>query len=611
VGAAGAVVIAVLFLTPLVIAPEMLLYFDVTPKVVVLLLGTALAVLLLDPATISGIIDSRGWGWVFVLALAAQAASVSLSVIFSRDPALSLVGTNWRRFGLLTQLAIVAFTLASTAELVRRPGTLLAVLRAVSLAGVATCAYAIFEYSTMDTASRPSWEAIRIASSLGHPVYFANYIASMVFLSVGHSHIETNRLWRIVGRAAVFLGFIGMALSGTRAAILGVAVGGGFLFPRLRLRPKARLAAGAALALFVLILGLLYLSPDAGYLRNRIAEWMRDYRGGTRLFLWHDTLRMFWAAWPLGHGLETFSTVFPRFESAAFARVYPDSYSESPHNVLIDAALSGGFLGLLALSVLVGLGFFGCRLLRSADSYWASILRAALAASLVANLFACFTVATALYFFLILALIWASCISLEAPALVTRTPSPWLNRLRFVFAALVTIFAVQLVATDASLERIDEDLGQGRFDAAMAGYSKLESLEPMGFSADLWYSRKLLASAQTRGRTAEVLESATAAATRATTHAEDRHNAWYNLALLYAGQGDLLRAEASVRTCIGLAPNWFKPYWLLAEILRSSDRPSDALSAASTAVELNGGRNPEVRQAYQALVRELHLSKER
>jgi tetratricopeptide (TPR) repeat protein len=402
-----------------------------------------------------------------------------------------------------------------------------------------------------------------------------------------------------------------MALSGTRAAILGVAVGGSFLLPRLRLRPKAWLAAGAALASFILIIGVLYLSPGAGYLRNRIVEWMQDYRGGTRLFLWHDTLRMFWAAWPVGHGLETFSTVFPRFESAAFARVYPDSYNESPHNILIDAALSGGFLGLLTLSVLVGLGFLGCRLLRSANPYWASILRAALTASLVANLFACFTVATALYFFLILALIWASCIRLAAPAFVAKTPSAWLNRLRFAFAALVTIFAVQLVATDASLERIDEDLGQGRFDLAMARYSKVDSLEPPGFSADLWYSRKLLASAETRGRTGEVLESAITAAARATTHAEDRHNAWYNLALLYAGQGDLLHAEASVRTCIAFAPNWFKPYWLLAEILHSSDRPRDALSAASTAVDLNGGRNPEVGQAYQTLVNELHLSNQR
>ena len=599
---AAAAFVAVAFLTPLVIAPDLVLFSDVTPKVVVILLGTALAVMTFDAGTLSAIIRSKSLGRLFVLTLAVQAASVAVSTVFSHDFGLSLAGTNWRRFGLLTQLAIIILAVIGTTELARSPSTYIRLLRAVSLAGVAACAYGILEYAATDTNSLPFWQSLRSASSLGHPVYFANYLASIVFISLGHNHLETRRPWKVLGAFAVFLALIGIALSGTRAAILGVVVAGGILLPQLHLR---RRLWQFALAVGGLTLGVLYLSPSGAALRNRLGEWVLDYRGGTRLFLWRDSLRMFTGAWPVGYGPETFSTLFPRFQSGVFARTFPNAYNESPHNILIDAGVSQGLPGVLILVTLIGLGYAGCRLMRTTDVFLANCLQAALTACLVAHQFACFTATTAAYFYLILVVIWApnlrsACLNCQA-----HESSRWRNRTRLAFAAVVMIFAVELVVTDVSLKLIHEDLQQGRFQTAIARYARMEPWRPPGFSADLWYSRKLMESAQIRSQLSEVLDAATAAAVRATLRAEDRHNAWYNLALLYSGQGNLLDAEVSARKCIEMAPNWFKPYWLLSEIYHASGRAKEALSIGAKAVELDGERDPEVRMAYEAMTREL------
>src|SRR5262249_55626229 len=81
---------------------------------------------------------------------------------------------------------------------------------------------------------------------------------------------------------------------------------------------------------------------------------------------------------------------------------------------------------------------------------------------------------------------------------------------------------------------------------------------------------------------------------RATTTAEDTHNAWYSLATLHARQNDYPQTERCLRAAISSSPNWFKPHWMLAQLLMSKGLRDEALLEASRAVELNGGRNPEV-----------------
>src|SRR5579872_4013842 len=111
----------VMALVALVLAPGLEFYFDVTPKVVVLLAGTA--TLLLWHArrpTPSGSGDSvtqRGFGIVIVC----NAVSLMVSAMLSRNQALSWFGTSWRRFGVVEECAILLFAWLMTRHNAGRP----------------------------------------------------------------------------------------------------------------------------------------------------------------------------------------------------------------------------------------------------------------------------------------------------------------------------------------------------------------------------------------------------------------------------------------------------------------------------------------------------------
>ena len=88
---------------------------------------------------------------------------------------------------------------------------------------------------------------------------------------------------------------------------------------------------------------------------------------------------------------------------------------------------------------------------------------------------------------------------------------------------------------------------------------------------------------------------------RAVTSAEDRQNAWYNLATLLATQNDATGVERSLRNAIAWAPNWFKPHWTLAQFLELTNRHEEALAEARTAVECDGNKDPEVTGTWKKL----------
>jgi len=115
----------VIALIPLAIAPGWFFYFDVTPKVVLLLWGTAAAAVWWTAAGGAAGLHraSRAARW-FVLALCGMAVSLAVSTLASVNPALSVGGSSWRYWGLLTQLAALGFAYLVAAFCAGQPGRL-------------------------------------------------------------------------------------------------------------------------------------------------------------------------------------------------------------------------------------------------------------------------------------------------------------------------------------------------------------------------------------------------------------------------------------------------------------------------------------------------------
>ncbi|HEX5230398.1 MAG TPA: O-antigen ligase family protein [Bryobacteraceae bacterium] len=596
-------------LVPLIITPGTLAYFDITPKISLLLFATALMLLQLreNLSNLRGLITVAGGRWLVAL-LAFEWTVFAIATLLSSNRLLSLNGGSWRRFGLISETGLLLFALVATGWMAAGSDRVRMLLRAATWSGILSASYGIVQYFGWDPwlperayqAGEGGFTIVRPPSTLGHADYFGAWMVVVLFLAIALDRIEEARWYRLIAIAGAALSAIAIILSGTRAAILAAAIGGlVLLFAR---GWKFRMREIGAVLACVAILVLFFFSPAGEKLRARLHWSIEDARGGARLLLWRDSLGLS-ARHPLtGSGPETFTTEFPRFESVQLASAYPDFYHESPHNMFLDALASQGILGLAALAGLCILGVCaGIRLWRSSNPI-AAPLAAAFAGLLVSQQFMAFTFATALYFHLLVILL-----------VITAWPSP--ERVRpsthpawaFVPAAIAVIllaYASQLVIADHALTLAERHIASGDIAGATESYQTVLRWQPAGTTSDLSYSRNMQQAAERAPIFATRIlarRQALDAGIRAVRDAEDRQNAWYNLAMLLAAQNDAASAERSLRNAIAWAPHWFKPHWALARLLALSGHRDQAVEEARIALECDGAHDTEVSDTWKQL----------
>ncbi len=541
-------------LVGLILAPGALFYFDITPKLVVLLAGAGLLCLLGTWPTTRNRLS---------LLLLLSVLSLVLSTALSANPSLSLYGSTWRRYGLVAQVAIFL-----VAWFVSRTPDKRTIAAGISVAGTISAIYGIAQYFGWDPilpaaayhVGEGVWTIVRPPGTLGYVSYFATWLLICGFVSLS---LKTRLAY-----AAAALCWTAMLLTGTRAALAGLAAGLLLWLYRRGFRVPRRIAAAAA-ALLVCAAAF-YLSPAGQNLRSRTRWFIEDPWGGARPRLWRDSLRMAAHRPAAGYGPETFTAAFPHYESKELARAYPDFSHESPHNIFLDALVSEGLPGLLCLIALCALG------LRAEDPW----LAAALAAAIVAQQFTVFTIPTGLIFYGVIAL------AVGEPDRDGRRG--WLLAIPFFYLAF------RFAAADHALALAQRALPTDPA-SAQSHYDDYQRRKLPGASADLWYSRALLSlRAPDPLRGIQAFQLGAAAAERSTRTAEDPFDAWHNLATVRAAQNDPSGTESALRFAIQAHPNWFKPHWALAQLLRLEGRRSEALAEAEIAADLNGGKNPEV-----------------
>jgi hypothetical protein len=371
--------------------------------------------------------------------------------------------------------------------------------------------------------------------------------------------------------------------------MLAMLVGAAFLWFWFRRPFRTRavlIAAGVAAGMFLFV-----ISPAGHLLRSRFRWYEEDARGGARLLLFRDSLTLASQHLFTGTGLETFSAEFPKVQSVELSRAYPDFYHESPHNILLDALTAQGVLGL------IGLCRFHCTRIpcgpgkaRKTDPPLAGILGACLAAGLAAHQFTVFTVPTALFFYLVVAML----VALAAPVAEEVRRSRVIMFAALPISALLIVFSARLIIADRELEQINRNLFFEDPSSAIIRYSRVRDL---GMYADIWYSNQMAAQAL---KAPDIIQKLTAwqqaleSGNRAAITADDPHNAWYQLSSLYARENQFELTERALRNAIASSPNWFKPHWTLAQVLMRRGRREEAEAEAKLAVDLNGGKNPEV-----------------
>jgi len=598
---------AVVVLVTLILAPGLQFYFDVTPKAVVLLAGTA--VVLLWQACRPDPTPASDMQRLFAIVLLCNALSVIVSSIFSRHPALSWFGANWRRFGAVEECAVLAFAWSIARYNAGRPDGIRTLLRGIAVAGIIASAYGIAQYFGWDPILPKSayhvgegvLTIVRPPGTLGYASYFATWLVVAVFLGPALAAMETGVAWRSVAWSSMALSLVAMFLNGTRAALLGLAAGAAvWIWGRGFHRGRRLVAATAALALAA---AAFYVSPAGLQLRSRTRWFVEDPWGGGRGPLWADALAMAGHKLLFGFGPEVFTAAFPAYESARLARLYPDFSYQSPHNMFLDALVAQGLPGLLAVGALCWIGFYAARRARHPAGL---LLAAALAAGLISQQFTVLTVPTALLIFTVAAMTVSITDGRLLPSVSFRSDIP--RRIVPAIAAAIFLFvAFRLATADAFLAFTRSHLETGRVSQAAADFASYDRWRLPGTSSDLWYSRACARAMQANNIDTVSRFLALAqygfAAVRATATAEEPFDAWYNASQYYALRNDAAAMERSLRSAVAARPNWFKPHWALAQLLRLENRLPEADREAALAVYLDAGAHAEVVNSYQEIHR--------
>src|SRR5437899_2388225 len=137
---------AMVALIPAIILPGFSFYFDITPKVVLLLMGTAAALLLWNGSL--PIVD-RTSRWIVYL-LVAQIACMGIATAFSTHVALSWNGGNWRRFGMIENAAVLILTLLILVDCQGDADRVETYLRTSAIASIVIAVYGIAQHFGLD-----------------------------------------------------------------------------------------------------------------------------------------------------------------------------------------------------------------------------------------------------------------------------------------------------------------------------------------------------------------------------------------------------------------------------------------------------------------------------
>ncbi|NJN54958.1 MAG: tetratricopeptide repeat protein [Anaerolineae bacterium] len=413
---------------------------------------------------------------------------LTLSTLLSDHQMIALYGTLDRANGLLTQIAyLLLFGCVATQIDAARSRQLLTVM-----------VFTAVPISLFALAQAAGWQPLPLYSdarsllttTLGRANFTGAYLALLLPLTLTAAQLATDR-GRRIGYALLFvLELLVIVLTQARAAWIAAVVALSLLFwlqhaPHWS-RPKRWLTAlGGVVALVTALLLILQQSIANG--GSIAARWT----------IWQASLRLLWPRLWLGYGADTLELHFPS--------VYPPQLVyyqgrgvivDRAHNWLLDHSLNYGTVATLIFLILV---LFILHVawqqlnmpvpvttLQDNETHlenrWLAAGMAAICAQLVGNLFLFEVAATAVAFWLLLAIVTAA-ISEEPLQKIPVAQPPSVQNAVMVLALLVAGGAIWLgsvrpLLADVHSWRGTQAFSQGNLVAAMVEYETAVMFQP-------------------------------------------------------------------------------------------------------------------------------------
>lgn len=304
-------------------------------------------------------------------------------------------------------------------------------LRAVSVVATFVALYGIGEWL---------FSHGRIGSLLGNAAFFAGYLGIAFFATLAAAR-TLPQAWRRVVVIGAALQVVAIVLTATRGSMLalGMALIATLGYFALRGEGKRRIWSAVALGALVLLVGIfaafrteIAKVPFAPIARIATAS-VQSPDIASRLFIWKNMIGQIEKAPLLGVGAEHIDVLFNRFYDPTQIQ---EQWFDRSHNAFLDYAAQYGIFGLLLYLALISSFFIGAmRLTKRGERHTAGLFALLAIAYAVQNFFVFDTISS---FWLLLALLAALlAVSLEdSPREVPALPA-WLSGASWALAALL------------------------------------------------------------------------------------------------------------------------------------------------------------------------------
>ncbi|MBI4098695.1 MAG: O-antigen ligase family protein [Candidatus Magasanikbacteria bacterium] len=356
-------------LTPLVVAPDTLIFPFVTPKgwffqsVVTIAAAGYLLLIASDPSY-------RPRKSALTVAVVAFIVIMALSTVTSVDVRRSLWANHERMLGLVALMHFAAFYLMAVSVFRTREAWRWFWRIFLSVAALVLSSAAI-QYWRPDFL----YGGDRAASTLGNPIYlalfavYAGFIALLVWLDEVRTGVWWKR-WQTWALAALLvLSFFGFVLAETRGVFVGVGVAALWMLAWVASAGATRRVRWSALSLLIVftagVIGFGAVNDHTAFNKIPILRRFADLSiaGGTnanRIFAWKVAVDA-WKEKPIP-GWGPFNYVYAFNEKYQGTQMRHNAFGETwfdnAHNFFLDTLVTQGLLGFLAYVALFVVALF-------------------------------------------------------------------------------------------------------------------------------------------------------------------------------------------------------------------------------------------------------------
>lgn len=457
----------------------------------------------------------------------------------------------------------------------------------------------------------------RVSSTLGNPIFFASFLIFPIFLALFFFLSEEERLWRYVYGGFVLLQLLGVYISVTRGAAVGLLISVlvfGIVYLLKASKGKVKSYGLTVLAVLVILGGGLFLVKNhlpKGSLFYRLTN-LNDSNSTSRLIQWKIAFRGIKDHPLLGVGPENYNVIANKYFDRELYK-YDYSWFDKPHNYLIEILATNGVFGFGFYLLIIFTSFYAVfKAVKAELITWAdaSVLWAALLAYQIQNLFVFDTSAAAVMFFVFTGF----CGYLLEESRSSEQKNQKQNNknlavgqggvtfLGISYVAVAYVFYAAIICPIIILK--DSNYASAYCDSSPdAAYNLFEKTELVPFNFDLGetsvqYEQCTIKASQDMADKLpaasinKLLDGAIASFEKTTSEVKNNPIYWFKLENLYAVKANFNKTDVSpkseqaIENAINLAPNRIEPLFFKAQLYAVEHKKQEVIDLSQKIVDM-------------------------